>query len=148
MFPLVPYHALPKLHELVKDDCPEPYKGLADAWKEIIPALLRQRRDPSYYVERQLPVPSVQDVSLAGNILTGEGKPVANGMIEVCPVEQLPLGEVIRFDYDKRSYAVCRTSGGELYATDGFCTHSNAHLGDGVVIGEISSARSITDDTA
>jgi fatty acid desaturase len=24
MFPLVPYHALPKLHELIKDDLPEP----------------------------------------------------------------------------------------------------------------------------
>ena len=28
MFPLVPYHALPKLHELVKDDMPTPYTSL------------------------------------------------------------------------------------------------------------------------
>jgi fatty acid desaturase len=25
MFPLVPYHALPRLHQLVKADCPPPY---------------------------------------------------------------------------------------------------------------------------
>jgi fatty acid desaturase len=29
MFPLVPYHALPKLHELVKADTPTAYNGLA-----------------------------------------------------------------------------------------------------------------------
>ena len=28
MFPLVPYHRLPKLHALVKDDCPMPYPNL------------------------------------------------------------------------------------------------------------------------
>ena len=38
MFPLVPYHALPKLHALIKDDCPEPYPSLLAAWSEIIPA--------------------------------------------------------------------------------------------------------------
>jgi Na+-transporting NADH:ubiquinone oxidoreductase subunit F len=31
MFPLVPYHALPKLHALVKDDCPTPYPSLFGA---------------------------------------------------------------------------------------------------------------------
>ena len=36
MFPLVPYHNLPKLHEAIKDDTPTPYTGLWDAWKEII----------------------------------------------------------------------------------------------------------------
>lgn len=41
MFPLVPYHNLPKLHEAVKDDCPTPYSSLIDAWREIIPSLLR-----------------------------------------------------------------------------------------------------------
>ncbi len=137
MFPLVPYHALPKLHELVRDDCPEPYKGLADAWKEIIPALLRQRRDPSYYVERRLPEPSVKDAPQTGNMITGNSERMVNGMIEVCSVEELPLGEVIRFDFNKLSYAVCRTSEGGLYATAGFCTHSNAHLGEGVVIGDM-----------
>src|SRR5680860_348256 len=35
MFPLVPYHNLPKLHELVKEYCPEPYNGIIETYKEI-----------------------------------------------------------------------------------------------------------------
>ena len=46
MFPLVPYHALPQPHALVKDDCPTPYPSLFAAWREIIPAILRQVKDP------------------------------------------------------------------------------------------------------
>ena len=63
MFPLVPYHALPKLHELVRSDMPAPYHGLLEAYREISPALLRQARDPSYYVKRQLPTPSGEAVN-------------------------------------------------------------------------------------
>ncbi len=55
MFPMVPYHALPALHEAVKADTPTPYRGLWDAYREIIPTLLRQRRDPSFCVRRVLP---------------------------------------------------------------------------------------------
>ncbi len=55
MFPMVPYHALPRLHALIKDDCPPPYPSTIAAYREIIPTLLKQVRDPSYYVERMLP---------------------------------------------------------------------------------------------
>ena len=50
MFPLVPYHALPRLHEAVKADCPTPYSGLIEAWREIVPAVLKQVKDPAYHV--------------------------------------------------------------------------------------------------
>ena len=46
MFPLVPYHNLARLHELVKADMPKPYSGLLEAWREIIPAVFRQWKDP------------------------------------------------------------------------------------------------------
>ena len=55
MFPMVPYHHLPALHEEMKADTPTPYNGFWEAYREIIPALLRQVKDPSYFVERQLP---------------------------------------------------------------------------------------------
>jgi fatty acid desaturase len=55
MFPTVPYHALPKLHELIRQDCPPAYPSLWAAYREIIPAVLRQARDPHYFVVRQLP---------------------------------------------------------------------------------------------
>jgi fatty acid desaturase len=55
MFPMVPYHALPKLHELIKSDCPPPYPSCWAAYREIIPALVRQRRDARWQVTRPLP---------------------------------------------------------------------------------------------
>lgn len=52
MFPMVPFHQLPKLHEHIKDQCPPAYPGLMAAYREIIPALLRQRHDPAWFVPR------------------------------------------------------------------------------------------------
>lgn len=55
MFPMVPYHALEQLHEELKSDMPQPYAGLVAAYREIIPALMKQRKDPTYFVKRELP---------------------------------------------------------------------------------------------
>ncbi len=55
MFPMVPYHALPKLHQVMKADTPTPYPSLLAAYREIIPTLIRQRRDPTWHVVRTLP---------------------------------------------------------------------------------------------
>lgn len=55
MFPMVPYHQLAKLHEEMKPDTPRPYRGFWEAYREIIPAVLRQVREPGYFVRRDLP---------------------------------------------------------------------------------------------
>jgi fatty acid desaturase len=55
MFPMIPYHALPRLHAAIKADCPAPYPNTLVAYREILAALYRQMRDPSYFVKRQLP---------------------------------------------------------------------------------------------
>jgi fatty acid desaturase len=55
MFPMVPYHRLPELHEETKADCPEPYPSIWAAYKEIAPAILRQLGDPTHFVRRRLP---------------------------------------------------------------------------------------------
>ena len=55
MFPMVPFHALPQLHEELKADMPKPYSGFWEVYGEIIPTLWRQRKDPSFYVKRKLP---------------------------------------------------------------------------------------------
>lgn len=137
MFPLVPYHALPKLHELVKDDCPVPYKGIIDAWKEIIPTLLRQVNDVTYYVDRKIPERKA-NIYAPGNFrFEGDSNSLVKGKIAVCRIGDLPMGEVIRFDFQQKTYAVYRTINNEYYATDGLCTHGNAHLADGMVIGDI-----------
>jgi fatty acid desaturase len=55
MFPMVPYHALPKLHQEMKNDCPPARPGLWAALKEVVMALRMQKNDPSYVVPIPLP---------------------------------------------------------------------------------------------
>ena len=55
MFPMVPYHRLPELHEEIKGDLAPAYPSLWAAYKEIVPAVLRQLKDPTYYIRRELP---------------------------------------------------------------------------------------------
>jgi fatty acid desaturase len=55
MFPMVPYHALPRLHETIKHDLPEPNPSIWAAYREVWQAVLRQRREPGYYLRRILP---------------------------------------------------------------------------------------------
>jgi len=138
MFPLVPYHALPRLHALVKADMPKPYNGIAEAFREIIPAVLRQVKDPGYYVKRQLPMPSVISAERlsARTFVSGSSAPVI-GMIEVCGSDALEKEEVVRFDHGNRTFALYRAAEGRLYATDGVCTHGNSHLAAGLVKGNL-----------
>ncbi len=55
MFPMVPYHALPRLHDLIKHDLPPANPSISHAYAEMIGALIRQRRDPGHFARRDLP---------------------------------------------------------------------------------------------
>lgn len=55
MFPMVPYHALPRLHQLIKHDLPPPSPSIFAGYREMIPAFLHQLRYEDYYVKRELP---------------------------------------------------------------------------------------------
>jgi fatty acid desaturase len=55
MFPMVPYHALPLLHEELKKDFPQPNRSVWEAVKEVTAALIRQGKDPGYIIHRILP---------------------------------------------------------------------------------------------
>ena len=132
MFPLVPYHALPRLHDLVKSDMPKPYGSIPEAWCELLTAVLRQRKDPAYHVKRQLPPPPGRTEK---SILTTQAAPDAGGWIEVCDETCLGHEDVLRFDHGRKTYALYRDAAGALYATDGICTHGNTHLAGGLVKG-------------
>jgi len=134
MFPLVPYHALPKLHKLIKEDCPPVYPSIYSAWSEILPTILKQVQDPSYHVKRKLPEPIKK---INDSILRSDAIPDLNGWIEVCSTTSLGNEDVIRFDHTKRTFAIHRDVHGKLYATDGICTHGNTHLSEGLVKGKI-----------
>ncbi|MNT78351.1 Fatty acid desaturase [compost metagenome] len=55
MFPMVPYHALPKLHAAIKHDLPTPNTSILQAYREMVPAFLRQLRYEDYFLQRALP---------------------------------------------------------------------------------------------
>jgi len=138
MFPLVPYHNLPRLHALVKADMPTPYRSIGDAWREIIPAVYRQAKDPAYFVKRKLPTPSVRAAAnMAAKTLISTGRPDREGWIEVGSLDILDREDVLRFDHAERTYAVYRTSNDRYHATDGMCTHGNTHLATGWIKGNL-----------
>jgi fatty acid desaturase len=55
MFPMVPYHALPRLHEAIKNDLPPAHPSILSAYREIVPALKKQFKNPDWFVKRALP---------------------------------------------------------------------------------------------
>ena len=54
MFPMVPSYNLPKLYEVIKDQLPKP-QNLIQAYKEIIPAVIKKSKDPNYYIPVKIP---------------------------------------------------------------------------------------------
>ncbi len=134
MFPLVPYHRLPELHEAIKNDCPPPYPTILSAWREILPTILRQMKDPAYHVKRRLPEPKLKHEE---GPRRSDATPDTDGWLEICAAADLGVEDVIRFDHDRNTFALCRDDEGELFATDGICTHGNTHLANGLVKGKI-----------
>ncbi len=55
MFPMVPYHALPKLHETIRHDLPAPNTSIAQGYREMWPAFRRQLAYEDYFLKRALP---------------------------------------------------------------------------------------------
>ena len=54
LFPQVPFYNLPKLHKIIKDELPEPNRGFISALTEMIPAILKQSKDPKYFIKRNI----------------------------------------------------------------------------------------------
>ena len=50
-----PRQRLPELHEDMKPYCPPPYPSTLAAYAEIIPAIIRQIREPGWSVQRPIP---------------------------------------------------------------------------------------------
>ena len=55
MYPMVPYHRLPELHEMIKDDLPTPNSSIWQAYKEALPVLKRQLAYEDFFLKRDLP---------------------------------------------------------------------------------------------
>ena len=55
MYPMVPFHRLPELHERIKDDLPAPNSSIWHAYREALPVLKRQLANEDYFLKRDLP---------------------------------------------------------------------------------------------
>lgn len=55
MFPMVPFHALPRLHALIRDDLPAPTASIWAGYAEMWPVLVRQLRGEDVFLTRSLP---------------------------------------------------------------------------------------------
>jgi len=55
MYAAVPFYNLPQLHELIRDDLPHCPRGISGTWRQVIPILRRQQREPGYRHVPELP---------------------------------------------------------------------------------------------
>ena len=55
MFPSVPSYNLHKLSKLINNQLPSPNASLFDAYKEIIPAIIKQHADNTYFIKKIIP---------------------------------------------------------------------------------------------
>ncbi|MBZ0298671.1 MAG: fatty acid desaturase [Anaerolineae bacterium] len=137
--PMIPYHALPQYHELIKNQTPPAYTSLWQVYREMIPALIKQAtEDPSYHLTRAVPTPITQS--------TAESMPTAvpsspefsqadaQDWVAVCAADELDENDVLGFEHRGRVYAIYRLDGDTYYATDGLCTHEGAALAGGLVV--------------
>ncbi|MBI04924.1 MAG: Rieske family ferredoxin [Pelagibacteraceae bacterium] len=53
--------------------------------------------------------------------------------IYVCEKDEVDFEDLKRFDYENKTYCIYNIKEG-FFATDGYCTHEEVHLEDGLVI--------------
>ena len=136
MFPSVPYHSLPALNVAVQNDFPPMLPGFRATYRQIWVTYRCQQSDPTAFTDRRSELPNAtarppSDEVVRPTLLSG---PVAGGWLDVGPSASLDKNNVIRVDVDGRTFAVYRLADGEVFATDGLCTHASVHLCDGLVI--------------
>ena len=55
MFPNIPSYNLKKLNKVIQDQLPKPKEGIFEAYREIIPTLIKQAKNPYYILNINLP---------------------------------------------------------------------------------------------
>ena len=144
MFPMVPYHALPKLHEMVKYDLPAPTKsmwacylgccrfGRARCAEKTIFWCVRCQ--PSQNPIALISMDKSYSKSLFKIVTIKSRSEIMSNWIEACGAEEIANEDVRRFDHGDKTYALYRSPEDTFHATDGLCTHEKVHLCDGLVM--------------
>ncbi len=131
MFPAVPYHRLPQLHAEIADQLAPPLPSTWAAYRQIVGAIREQSVDPSWEID--LAVPDVEGAR--GAVVQGFEWPSGDGAEVIVDVASIGVGEMRRTQIDGASVVVCRIDDGSLHAVASRCTHGDAELADGALIG-------------
>ena len=59
------------------------------------------------------------------------------GWVDVCATDEVDAEDVIEVQAGGRALAVYRSPSDSFHATDALCTHQQAHLADGLVMGDL-----------
>lgn len=132
MFPAVPYYNLPQLHSEIGDQLPEPMPGMLATYKEIIYAFREQAKDPAWELPRVIPeVPGQRGSIVQGFEWVGDPQ---DGWADLGPANLEP-GSMRSIDIDDTKLLLACTEEGELALVDRTCTHGDADLAAGTILG-------------
>jgi 3-phenylpropionate/trans-cinnamate dioxygenase ferredoxin subunit len=62
---------------------------------------------------------------------------MSGGWLDACSVHDIEEEDVIEVTVQGRALAIYRSPSDSFHATDALCTHQQAHLADGLVMGEL-----------
>ncbi|MCJ8325374.1 MAG: Rieske 2Fe-2S domain-containing protein [Rhizobiales bacterium] len=54
--------------------------------------------------------------------------------IDACSSDDIEAEDVVRFDHERRTFAIYRNHENQYFCSDGLCTHEEVHLADGFVM--------------
>ncbi|MGO9961806.1 MAG: fatty acid desaturase [Acidimicrobiales bacterium] len=131
MFPTVPYYNLPALHEEIKQWLPPPKPSLWSAYREIVHALQRQRRDPSFEIDRGWTPPAEPERSEARRGVLVALPDAGSGEVVLGGEDLLAPGDFGQVDVGAAHLLLCRMADGVYSLTDGVCTHGRTLLAGG-----------------
>jgi Na+-transporting NADH:ubiquinone oxidoreductase subunit F len=133
MFPAVPYYNLPALHAEIKDQLAKPSPNTLHAYKEIVSAFRQQHVDPTWELERDIPdVPGTRGSIVQGFEWTGET--TDDGWIDLGP-NDLGAGQLRAVTIDGSERLLACTEDGDTVLVDRTCTHGDADLSAGTILG-------------
>jgi Na+-transporting NADH:ubiquinone oxidoreductase subunit F len=133
MFPAVPYYNLPALHREIRDQLALPVPNTFAAYREIVTAFRHQHVDPTWELEREVPdVPGVR-----GSIVQGfewSGETTNDGWLDLGPGD-LAAGQSRAVTIDGSERLLACTEDGDMVLIDRMCTHGDADLAGGTILG-------------
>jgi nitrite reductase/ring-hydroxylating ferredoxin subunit len=133
MFPAVPYYNLPALHLEIRDQLAPPMPNTLAAYKEIVTAFRHQKDDPTWELDREIPdVPGVRGSIVQGFEWTGET--TGDGWLDLGP-SNLAAGQSRAVTIDGSERLLACTEDGNTVLVDRRCTHGEADLAAGTILG-------------